>query len=191
LTHAAVASFPWLKIPPWQSEAVQHVISGAEQAPLLMVQLQAPQVCWVVGGWAESFSGITAPPGHMGFTSPAGVTRTALGPSHPSGTASMQTEPSSHRFIPVPVDELLETVLLVVEPPPLPEPEGEPPPPTDELLPPLPPAPVSSNVNGVGTHAATDMTTPNDAIARRLALLALLAPLALRGARAFLGSSGC
>jgi hypothetical protein len=157
--------------------AAQHVIWGAEQAPLIMVQLQTPQLCWLVGGSPESFSGIT-PPGHVGFGPPTADTRTSFGPVHPLGTASMQTAPSPHGFtIPVPVDELLEPLLLVVEPLPPPEPEGEPPSPplADELLAPPPPPPVSSNVNGVGTHAATDMTAPSDATARRIAPLALLA----------------
>lgn len=135
----------------------QHVISGAEQEALLMVQLQAVQPCFSFGGSPKSFSAIS-PRGHGGFAPPSGDTSTSSGPVHPAGTASTQTVPSMHGFIPEPVDELLELdelpVVLDVSPPP----------PDDAL--PLPPAPVSSNVNGAGTHALEGAA---NASARRLA----------------------
>jgi hypothetical protein len=161
------------KAPPAQAESPdQHVISGAEQTASVTLQLQGSHLCWTVGGSAVSFCGIS-PSGHEGFGPPSGDTRTNESFSQPTGIGSTQTEPSPHGFMPVPVDELLELLLLVAEPLALPELVDEllslPPPLADELLAPPPPALVSSNVNGAGTHAATATVAPSDAMAKRLA----------------------
>jgi hypothetical protein len=89
--------------------------------------------------------------------------------SQSGGTASTHAAPEPHGFTtPVPVDDEL---LLMSPPPPLAEVVvGLPPsPPAVVLLPAPPPVPVSSNVNGLGTHAAKDPSAPSDAIANRLA----------------------
>ena len=144
------------------------MIWGAEQLTAARLQLQPEQLCASIGGPPKSLSGVS-PRGHWGFGPPSSDTMTIASASQSGGTASTHAAPEPHGFTtPVPVDDEL---LLMSPPPPLAEVVvGLPPsPPAVVLLPAPPPVPVSSNVNGVGTHAAKGPSAPSDAIARRLA----------------------